>query len=131
MEYSNLTPREELEFVYALAFFPPQLHYFWGDIKKGVLSDKIIIKKLLKKALLLHRALPETGYQSKNSLKRIAIYQANSKPYKQETFMKNILKYLGIDFLITEQNIPGNMIRDIGLPKFERKIKNLNKSKKS
>ena len=59
MEYLNLTPREELEFVYALAFFPPQLHGFWGDIKKGVLKDKAIIQKLLEKALLLHRALPE------------------------------------------------------------------------
>ncbi len=121
MEYSNLTPRAELEFVYALAFFPPQLHYFWNDIKKDVLTDRKIIKQLLEKALLLHRSLPETGYQSKNTLKRVAIYQANSKPYKQETFMKNILKELGIVSEIKEYNIPGNMIRDIALPKFERR----------
>ena len=123
MEYSKLTPREELEFVYSLAFFPPQLHYFWGDIKKRNLSDETIIKRLLKKALLLHRALPETGYQSKQTLKRVAIYQAKSKPYKQETFMKNILKKLEIDSAVTEYNIPGYMIRAIALPKFERKRK--------
>lgn len=123
MEYSKLTPREELEFVYSLAFFPPQLHYFWGDIKKRNLTDETIIKRLLGKALLLHRALPETGYQSKQTLKRVAIYQAKSKPYKQETFMKNILKKLKIDSAVTEYNIPGYMIRDIALPKFERKRK--------
>ncbi len=120
MEYSKLTPRAELEFVYALAFFPPQLHYFWNDIKKGLLTDKTMIKKMLEKALLLHRALPETGYQSKNTLKRVAMYQANSKPYKQETFIKNILKELDIYSNVKEYNIPGNMIRDIALPKFER-----------
>ena len=35
--------------------------------------------------------------------------------------MKNILKELEIDYSVTEYNIPGNMIRDIALPKFERK----------
>ena len=120
MEYSKLTPRAELELVYALAFFPPQLHYFWNDIKKGILTDKSTIKKLLEKALLLHRALPETGYQSKNTLKRVAMYQANSKAYKQETFMKNILRKLEINSEVKDYNIPGNMIRDIALPKFER-----------
>ncbi len=121
MEYEKLTPREELQLVYTLAFFPPQLHYFWNDIKKDKLKDKEIIKKLLVKALILHKALPEKGFQSRRTLKRIAIYQANSKPYGQESFIQNILTKLKIAYTINQEKIPGNMIRDIALPEFSRK----------
>ncbi len=121
MEKYELTEREKLTFLYELAFFPPKLHEFWNDIKKGIIEDEKLIKDYLSKAYLLHRALPETGFSSHQALKRVAYYQASSKVFKQESFIKGIAKELKIKIDTNKNTIPGNMIRDIGLPEFRHK----------
>ena len=116
-ERKPMTPREKLQYSYELAFYPPRLNEVWQRIKNG--DDVEHIKELLDTALLLQQALPETGFASQRALQRLALYQAKSRAFGMVTFLKNIRTALGCDAL-EEHVVPGNLIRDIGLPAFCR-----------
>ncbi len=113
-----MTAREELQYCYELAFFPPRLNQLWQEIKREERGfDEV--KPLLDKALMLHLALPETGYASQRALQCLALYQAKSRAFGMVTFIKNVRAVIGCkDIECT--TVPGNMVRDIGLPKFSR-----------
>ncbi|MFA7173348.1 MAG: hypothetical protein WC340_08030 [Kiritimatiellia bacterium] len=113
-----MTAREELQYCYELAFYPPRLHQLWGQIKRGERSSAEVAP-LLDKALMLHQALPEYGYASQRALQRLAIYQAKSRAFKMVTFIKNIRRYIGCGELNINE-VPANLVRDIGLPAFAR-----------
>ncbi|OVE80743.1 hypothetical protein BVY04_05225 [bacterium M21] len=119
-----MSPREKIQLAYELAFFPPRLHQLWTDLKHGDVARGDDVIELLEMALSLHQALPERGYSSFRALKRIAIYQANSRLFGTVTFLRNILAYLEVDFRPPVE-VPGQWVRDIGLPEFGRKPKSL------
>ena len=112
-----MTPREKLQYSYELAFHPPRLNAAWQQIKKGEAEDDI--KELLDTALLLHQALPETGFASQRALQRLALYQAKSRAFGMVAFLRNIRTKLGCKEL-GQHVVPGNLVRDIGLPPFCR-----------
>jgi len=120
MEKQRMTPRDNLQLVYELAFYPPRIHKFWSELRGKSSIDRDQTEVLLRKALLLHLALPEKGFQSQRALKRVANYQANSKAFGIESFIKNIGKKLDLDVVPSVNKIPSGMIRDVKLPKFER-----------
>lgn len=111
--------REELQFLYELAFFPPRLSEFWARIKRGEI-DRNAAAAAIRGALLLHLALPESGYASVRALKRLAHYQASSKPFGPVAFLTNIAKTLDLDVAPTADHVPPEMVRDVGLPPFCR-----------
>lgn len=116
-----MTPRERLQFVYELAFFPPRSHRLWNELKTQTNFDREEIQRLLLDALSLHLALPEKGFQSYRALKRVAAYQAISKAFGLETFIRNIAKHFGLDVTLSIDKIPPGMIRDLKLPEFSRR----------
>ena len=113
-----MTPRERQQLVYELAFHPPRLHQFWNELRKQAEFDQDDTRELLSDALSLHLALPERGFQSRRALKRVALYQAKSKAYGTESFIKNIARQLGRDVIPKVNKIPAGMIRDMKLPEF-------------
>jgi hypothetical protein len=112
-----MTPREKLQYSYELAFYPPRLNAAWQQIKKG--EKKEGMEELLDTALLLHQALPESGFPSQRALQRLALYQAKSRAFGMVSFLKNIRKKLGCQDL-QQHVVPANLVRDIGLPPFSR-----------
>jgi hypothetical protein len=114
-----VSPRERLQFLYELAFFPPRLSEFWAKAKAGEI-DKACAADWIRGALLLHLALPERGYSSVRALKRLAYYQASSRPFVPVSFLKNAARKLGIDVKLDADTVPPEMVRDIGLPPFCR-----------
>jgi len=111
-----MTAREELQYCYELAFFPPRLNNLWQQIKRKE-REFDDLKPLLDKALMSHLALPETGYASQRALQRLALYQAKSRAFGMVTFIKNIRSIIGCKD-IECNTVPGNLVRDIGLPEF-------------
>jgi len=112
-----MTPREKLQYCYELAFYPPRLNGVWQQIKNGGEEDGI--RELLDTALLLHQALPESGYASQRALQRLALYQAKSRAFGMVAFLNSIRAVLGCKPLDTHV-VPGHFVRDIGLPPFSR-----------
>ncbi|MCF7817805.1 MAG: hypothetical protein K9M54_07970 [Kiritimatiellales bacterium] len=110
-----MTPREKLQYSYELAFHPPRLNGAWQRIKRGDAEENI--KELLDTALLLHQALPENGFSSQRALQRLAQYQAKSRAFGMVAFLRNIRSVLGCGEL-DQHVVPGNLVRDIGLPTF-------------
>ena len=119
MDGENLTSREQLQFLYELAFFPPRLSEFWGRVKSGAI-DRDSAEQAIRGALRLHLALPESGYASARALKRLAHYQACSKAFVPVAFLTNIARQMGLDASPVEDHVPPGMVRDIGLPPFCR-----------
>ena len=115
-----MTPREKLQRAYELAFHPPALDRTWREVKQGQVTDREALVELLTMALDLHQALPESGYASHRALQRLALYQANSRQFGTVSFLRNILKRLGVETTFPHGTVPGHMIRDIGLPPFCR-----------
>jgi len=111
-----MTARQELQCCYEYAFHPPSLNHLWRQIKSGEVCVEDV-KRLLDKALLLHMALPESGYSSQRALQRLALYQAKSRAFGMPAFIRNIRKSLGCEPL-EAQVVPAAWIRDIGLPPF-------------
>jgi len=111
--------REKLQYCYELAFFPPRLNEVWGRLKSGSVSDLDSLGELLDTAMLLHLALPSKGYSSQRALNRLALYQAKSRAFGTVPFLRNLRKYLGRPE-IEQREVPGNLVRDIGLPPFCR-----------
>jgi hypothetical protein len=111
-----MTPREQLEKAYALAFDPASLNKLWGQIKRHEIKDIAETVTLVDMALMLHQALPESGYSSQRALKRLAIYQARSRSFGLPLFLRNIRKVLGADKPLEPGTVPPAMVRDIALP---------------
>jgi hypothetical protein len=113
-----MTAREELQRSYEYAFHPPSLNRLWRQIKRREI-DLDEVKPLLDKAMLLHLALPESGYASQRALQRLAIYQAKSRAFGMTSFLRNIRTAVGCG-MIEAKTVPGALVRDIGLPPFSR-----------
>lgn len=114
-----MTARDELQYCYELAFYPPRLNEVWQAIKRKQINADTL-KPLLDKALMLHQALPEQGYASQRALQRLALYQAKARAFHMVTFLRNIRAVIGCDDLQTA-TVPGHLVRDIGLPEFTAK----------
>lgn len=115
-----MNPRDRLQLVYEIAFYPPRLHEIWNKIKRDEIEDVDETIDLLVTALSLHQALPESGFPSHRALKRLALYQVNSRAFGTVTFLRNILKHLSVEIDFPVGYVPPNLIRDIGLPEFCR-----------
>jgi hypothetical protein len=115
-----MTPREKLQLAYELAFFPPRLQAFWYEVKSevdtGVVDE---VGEVLDTALILHQALPESGYASQRALNRLAAYQAGARAFGMVRFLRNIRRRLGRPDL-PQTVVPGHLVRDIALPEFSR-----------
>lgn len=114
-----MTPREELQYCYELAFYPPRLNEVWQAIKRKQVNANAL-KPMLDKAFMLHQALPERGYASQRALQRLALYQAKARAFRMVTFLQNIRAAIGCDAIQTHM-VPGHLVRDIALPAFTAK----------
>ena len=112
-----MTAREKLQLSYELAFFPPRLNQFCGELRKGFSEAPAFFFEALDDALLLHQALPSRGYGSQRALERLAIYQARSRAYAMPDFIQAIRQKAGRPPL-TAKEVPVRLIRDIALPIF-------------
>lgn len=119
MVSGDMTSRDELQFMYELAFYPHRLSEFWGRVKRSEI-DRESAARFIRGALQLHLALPESGFASVRALKRLAHYQACSKPFVPVTFLTNIAKRLNVEVAPATDHVPPGMVRDIGLPPFCR-----------
>ena len=108
--------REQLQYCYELAFYPPRLNEVWNRLKRGEVPDREAIGKLLDTALLLHQALPEDGFASQRALTRLAVYQAHSRAFGMPRFLKSLRHELHRAPLTTTV-VPPNLVRDVVLPK--------------
>lgn len=116
----GMTEREKLQLSYELAFFPPRLNEAWYRIRKGGAKEAGELGELLDMALLLHQALPEKGYSSQRALTRLAHYQAMARAFGMVRFIRSLRRELGRKPL-TAHEVPANLVRDIGLPRFARR----------
>ena len=114
-----MRPREKLQLCHELAFFPPRLNELWNEIRSGEIKNLKEPAELLDTALLLHRALPESGYASQRALLRLARYQAQARAFGMVGFLRSIRSQLGPVKPIPAV-VPGKLVRDIGLPPFDR-----------
>lgn len=115
-----MTPREKLQDCYALAFYPPRLNQVWRQIQHGKIANIDELGERLDTALLLHQALPCSGYASQRALNRLALYQAKSRAFGTVQFLKNIRTYLHRGPLL-QTEVPGALVRDIRLPPLSRR----------
>ncbi len=121
-----MTARQELQCCYEYAFHPPSLNRLWRQIKAQQIGiDEV--KPLLDKAMMLHLALPESGFASQRALQRLALYQAKSMAFGMPTFLRNIREALGFGE-IEANTVPGALVRDIGLPAFAHAPANIQKT---
>lgn len=111
-----MTPRERLQQAYELAFYPPRLDETWRKIRRREVEDLDELVGLLKTALSLHLALPESGYSSQRALSRLAGYQAGARAFGNVTFLRNVLRHLGAETEFPVGTVPPGLIRDVGLP---------------
>ena len=114
-----MRPREKLQLCYELAFFPPRLNELWNQFRNGKIKNLEETAELLDTALLLHGALPESGYASQRALLRLARYQAQARAFGMVRFLRSIRSQLG-PAKPTPAVVPGKLVRDIGLPPFDR-----------
>ncbi len=110
-----MTEREKLQRCYELAFFPPRLNEAWDCIRKGAGQETNELGELLDTALLLHQALPEKGFASQRALERLAQYQARARAFGMVGFIHHLRQRLGRPPR-AEREVPGRLVRDIGLP---------------
>jgi hypothetical protein len=110
-----MTERERLQYCYELAFYPPRLNEVWRAVQTGVVKDVEELGRCLDTAMLLHRALPEAGYASQRALVRLASYQAAARAFGTVRFLRNLRKALGRSTDVANE-VPGHLVRDIGLP---------------
>ena len=114
-----MTEREKLQACYELAFFPPRLNEDWDRIKRNAVPNINELGALLDTALLLHQALPEKGFSSQRALNRLALYQARARAFGMVGFISRLRQRLNRPPL-TAREVPGHLVRDIGLPPLAR-----------
>lgn len=135
-----MTEREKLQLCYELAFFPPRLNEAWDQIKSNTAANVSSAQsakgshglqksgcavadelgELLDTALLLHQALPENGCVSQRALTRLALYQARARAFGMVGFIRRLRQRLDRPSL-TAREVPGHLVRDIGLPPLARR----------
>ena len=76
--------------------------------------------QLLDGALLLHQALPSSGYAAQRALTRLALYQARARAFDLVGRIENYRHKLGLTPLALHV-IPPGMVRDIALPPLARR----------
>jgi hypothetical protein len=112
-----MTPREQLQLAYELAFYPPALNALWGTLRGGGTLPDSQTGEALDDAERLHLALPDEGFSSQRALERLAVYQARSRAYRMPRFVRAVRRHLKRPEL-TEKEVPGRLVRDIALPVF-------------
>ena len=117
-----MTAREHLQKTYELAFHPPSLFAFWRELRKADEATRCAAVKLLDDALLLHQALPASGYASQRALTRLALYQARARAFGLVGQLEYYRQQLGLAPLASHI-IPPGMVRDIALPPLARQRK--------
>ena len=120
----DMTEREKLQLCYELAFFPPRLNEAWERIRRNAALDADELGELLDTALLLHQALPENGFSSQRALSRLAMYQARARAFGMVGFIRRLRQRLKRQPL-TAHEVPGHLVRDIGLPPLARQSQNV------
>ncbi|MCG2660623.1 MAG: hypothetical protein L6437_10310 [Kiritimatiellae bacterium] len=115
-----MTEREKLQTCYELAFFPPRLNETWDRIKRNTVSNMDDLGTLLDTAELLHQALPEKGFPSQRALTRLALYQARARAFGMVGFIRCLRQRLNRPPLMVRE-VPGHLVRDIGLPPLARR----------
>jgi hypothetical protein len=108
--------RAELQFCYELAFYPPRLNEVWHQLKRGEAKELDALGQSLDTALLLHQALPESGYASQRALARLAEYQAHARAFGLPRFLRNVRRHLQRAPL-SATVVPPALVRDIVLPR--------------
>jgi len=88
-------------------------------MRRGEIRDVEETVELLHTALLLHQALPESGYASQRALLRLARCQAQARAFGMVGFLRSLLEELSRQEPVPAQ-VPGNLVRDIELPPFDR-----------
>ncbi|MDD5678135.1 MAG: hypothetical protein PHW60_09130 [Kiritimatiellae bacterium] len=114
-----MTAREKLQACYELAFFPPRLNEAWDRIRRNAEPNMDELGMLLDTAELLHQALPERGFPSQRALTRLALYQARARAFGMVGFIRCLRRRLNRPPL-TAHEVPGHLVRDIGLPPLAR-----------
>ncbi len=114
-----MTPRQQLQFAYELAFHPARLNAVWNEWEKGAIPDLQELRQSLDWALTLHQRLPETPAASVRALRRLAYFQATARLYRLPTMLRRFRERLGAGQAIPEE-VPAWMVRDIALPVFGR-----------
>ena len=114
-----MTPRQQLQMAYELAFHPARLNAAWNDWEKGTIADLALLRQVLDWALTLHQRLPEAPAASGRALRRLARYQATARLYRLPSMVRAFRARLGGTGEIPEE-VPAWMVRDIGLPVFGR-----------
>src|ERR1035437_4674101 len=74
-----MTPRQQLQMAYELAFHPARLNAAWNEWEKGTITDLALLRQVLDWALMLHQRLPEAPAASGRALHRLARYQATAR----------------------------------------------------
>jgi hypothetical protein len=114
-----MTPRQQLQTAYELAFHPARLNAAWNEWEKGAIADVALLRQVLDWALTLHQRLPEAPAVSGRALRRLALYQATARLYRLPSMVRAFRARLGGTGAIPEE-VPAWMVRDIGLPIFGR-----------
>ncbi len=114
-----MTAREKLQTAYELAFHPARLNAAWNAWESGAVADLQELRQTLDWALTLHQRLPEAPDASGRALRRLAYYQASARLYRLPTMLRRFRRKVGGGRKIP-QEVPAWMVRDIGLPAFER-----------
>jgi hypothetical protein len=117
-----MTARERLQQTYALAFHPPSLFGFWRKLQTADEATRRESGKWLDEALLLHQALPASGYASQRALTRLALYQAHARAFGMVGRIIAYREKLGLGPLAAH-SVPPGMVRDIALPPLSRQRK--------
>ena len=115
-----MTARERLQKVYELAFYPPSLFAFWREVQRADNAARGPAGELLDDALLLHQALPASGYASQRALTRLALYQARARAFGLVGRLELYRQRLGRPPLAAH-TIPPGMVRDLALPPLARR----------
>jgi hypothetical protein len=114
-----MTPRQQLQMAYELAFHPARLNAAWNEWEKGTIADLALLRQVLDWALTLHQRLPEAPAASGRALRRLARYQATARLYRLPSMVRAFRARLGGTGEIPEEVLAW-MVRDIGLPIFGR-----------
>ncbi len=114
-----MTPREQLQRAYELAFQPACLNAVWNQWEQGKIDDPDALRRLLDCALTLHQRLPEAPSVTGRALHRLAAYQAGSRLYRLPSMLRRFRQHLGLTHPIPDE-VPAWMVRDITLPRLER-----------
>lgn len=122
-----MTSRERLQAVYELAFYPPRLNEAADQVRRGDAMGREALGEMLDTALILHGALPNGGYASQRALNRLALYQAKARAFNTVPFLRNLRRAMGRPPLPLRE-VPGHLVRDIGLPPLSRAWRGLARS---